>query len=66
MTDFNKLRAVFKSCRSEAHLDVAIKYANLTLLDVPQGREWITFQIEVVRYVERLIGHTAGRLNVDL
>ncbi len=64
--DLTKLLNILNSCETEYHLDVAIKYANLLLASAPKGVAYIPAVVLLSRTVERMIGYTQGRLNVDL
>ena len=65
-TDTEKLLRVFNSCTTEQHFDVALRYANLFLKAMPIRRDYLVGYILLSRYVERIIGYTQGRLNVDI
>ena len=64
--DIEKLLKIFDSCTTEQHFDVALRYANLFLKAMPIRRDYLVSCIMLSRYVERIIGYTQGRLNVDI
>jgi len=64
--DLTKFLKILNSCKTEQHFDVAIKYANLILASSPKGVDYIASNVLLARTVERMLGYTQGRLNVDI
>lgn len=61
-----KLVKVFNSCKTEQQFDTALRYTNLFIKTLPEGKYVIASNIMIIRFIERIIGYTQGRLNISL